>query len=150
MKAPTVIRSISALALGTGALAACDSDINRMESARPGDTRVADRTNPGAPKPPDTIGATPTPGALAERGAPPSAGVTTAGGDDAALRSKIKAKLQDQAAAGLANVDVDIRDGVVELTGVVEKPEQKQRAGQVARAVGGVRDVVNKIEVRAA
>jgi hyperosmotically inducible periplasmic protein len=150
MKTPRVIRSISAFALGIGALAACDSDINRTESARPGDTRVADRTNPGAPKPPDTIGATPTPGALAQRGAPPSAGVTAAGTDDEVLKSQIKAKLQDQAAAGLANVDVDIKDGVVELTGVVQKPEQKQRAGQVARGVDGVRDVVNKIEVRAA
>ena len=150
MNTRTVARSISALALGIGALAACDSDINRTESARPGDTRVADRTAPGAPKAPDTIGATPTPGALAERNAPASAGVTPSGTDDAALKSQIKAKLQDQAAAGLANVDVDIKDGVVELTGVVEKAEQKQRAGQVVRAVEGVRDVVNKIEVRAA
>ena len=150
MKAPKVIRSISALALGIGALAACDSDISRTESKRPGDTRVADRTSPGSPKPPDTIGATPTPGALADRGAARSAGPMAAGTDDAALKSQVKAKLQDQAAAGLANVDVDIKDGVVELTGVVEKPEQKQRAGQVARGVDGVRDVVNKIEVRAA
>ena len=74
----------------------------------------------------------------------------TAGTDDAALKSQIKAKLQDQAAAGLANVDVDIKDGVVELTGVVEKAEQKQRASQVVRAIEGVRDVVNRIEVRAA
>jgi hypothetical protein len=149
MKAPRVIHSISALALGIGALAACDSDINRTESARPGDTRVADRTAPGAPQSPDTIGGT-SPGALAERNAPPSAGVNTAGTDDATLKSQVEAKLQDQAAAGLANVQVDIKDGVVELTGVVERPEQKQRATQLVRTVEGVRDIVNRIEVRAA
>jgi hyperosmotically inducible protein len=70
--------------------------------------------------------------------------------DDAAIKTQIKAKLQTHAAAGLGNVDVESNGGVVRLTGLVQRPELKQRAAELARNVDGVRDIVNHIEVRAA
>jgi hypothetical protein len=47
----------------------------------------------------------------------------------------------------IIRVDVDISNAVVYLSGVVDSPEQKQRAEQRAREVSGVRDVVNSLQV---
>jgi hyperosmotically inducible periplasmic protein len=43
--------------------------------------------------------------------------------------------------------DVHADDGVVTLTGLVELPRQRERAEQVARGVGGVKEVKNKVAV---
>jgi hypothetical protein len=142
MMSSTVIRGLSGLVLGLGVLAGCDSQMNdRTGDSRSGGSRVADR--PGVPATasrPGTIGTTPT----------PEATISPTKVDDAAIETQIKAKLQAHAAAGLGNVDVESDGGVVRLTGVVQRPELKQRAAELARNVDGVRDIVNNIEVRAA
>ena len=145
MRFPAVIRGISVLVLGLGMLAGCDSQMNdRTGNSRSGDSRVADRRQDSTASRPGTIGTTPAPEATM------SPGMTAAKVDDAAIKTQIKAKLRDHAAAGLGNVDVESDSGVVRLTGVVQRPELKQRAAELVRNVDGVRDIVNDIEVRAA
>lgn len=46
-----------------------------------------------------------------------------------------------------ANLTVDYGEGVVTLSGVVFRPEQRQEAEDVARNVPGVKRVVNEILV---
>ena len=44
-------------------------------------------------------------------------------------------------------VSFDSEQGVVTITGTVESAATKQKIGERARAVGGVKDVVNNLEV---
>jgi len=48
----------------------------------------------------------------------------------------------------LTRIDVDTNNGVVALNGVVESPDQKARAEQLARRVDGVRNVINNLQVQ--
>ncbi len=68
--------------------------------------------------------------------------------DDTTITTTVKSKLALEKASSLTRVGVDTVKGVVHLTGVVENPELKQRAESVARGVGGVRDVVNNLQVQ--
>src|SRR5262245_3219605 len=68
---------------------------------------------------------------------------------DAAITGKVKTALA--ADVGLKtvtgiNVDTD-NDGVVTLKGKVETADQKKRAGEVAKKVGGVKSVKNQLTV---
>lgn len=47
------------------------------------------------------------------------------------------------------NIDVEVADGVVTLTGTVESESEKQTAEQIARETDGVKDVRNQVLVRA-
>jgi len=67
--------------------------------------------------------------------------------DDAALASKVDAKLVADPEVAANNVDVDVQDGVVTLSGVVKTARAKQRAEDVARRIEGVRRVINEIKV---
>ena len=51
-------------------------------------------------------------------------------------------------AANFTRIDVDTTNHVVSLTGVVESPEQKARAQQIAMDVSGVRRVDNNLQVQ--
>jgi sporulation protein YlmC with PRC-barrel domain len=68
---------------------------------------------------------------------------------DAAITSKVKLKLAAEKASTLAKIDVDTRQGVVQLSGTVENERMKQRAAELAREVNGVRRVVNTLKVQA-
>jgi hypothetical protein len=70
--------------------------------------------------------------------------------DNQTLKANVKARLVADRAANLTRVGVDANQGVVYLTGTVESPELRQRAAQVAHEVGGVRQVVNNIQVETA
>jgi hyperosmotically inducible protein len=67
--------------------------------------------------------------------------------DDAAITSKVKSALVADATTNPLKVDVDTNEGVVRLSGTVEKAENRTRAEEVARNVEGVRRVVNDIQV---
>lgn len=55
--------------------------------------------------------------------------------DDAAITSKVKAKLfEEDILKGLA-ISVETFEGNVTLTGAVDTPEQKERAGKIAKSV---------------
>lgn len=67
--------------------------------------------------------------------------------DDAALTSKVKAKLTADPEVNPFNIDVDTDQGVVTLRGEVDDSETKAEAGKLARNTSGVRGLRNLIEV---
>jgi len=67
--------------------------------------------------------------------------------DNQTLRANVKGRLVGDRIGNLTRVGVDANQGVVYLTGTVESAELRQRAEQVAREAGGVRGVVNNIQV---
>ncbi len=68
--------------------------------------------------------------------------------DDAAISTKVKAKLlHDSLTEGL-KVDVNTNSGVVQLSGFVDSNDQRERADALAHSVGGVRSVRNDLIVR--
>jgi hyperosmotically inducible protein len=76
-----------------------------------------------------------------------SAAVPTTGTFDPALTVEVKTKLMaDPAVSGLS-IDVDTSDGVVTLTGNVATQAEKDRAIEIARGVGNVLRVEDKIVV---
>jgi hyperosmotically inducible protein len=69
--------------------------------------------------------------------------------DDTIIASKVKAQLVDEAGFGTASaINVEVRGGVVQLSGFVSSEAEKQRAAQVAQNVDGVADVRNDVAVR--
>jgi hyperosmotically inducible protein len=52
--------------------------------------------------------------------------------DDKVIGSKIKAKLINEPGIRSLNIDVDVNNGVVTLTGLVEYQHQKNRAIEIA------------------
>jgi len=44
-------------------------------------------------------------------------------------------------------IDVEVKDGVCTLKGKVEEEKQKGRAEKIAKRVGGVKTVVNQIQI---
>ena len=67
---------------------------------------------------------------------------------DAAITTAVKSKLAKEKASTLTKINVDTRQGVVELNGNVDSPAMKQRATEVTRQVDGVRRVVNNLKVQ--
>lgn len=68
--------------------------------------------------------------------------------DDKIILSKVKAGLAADATVAAHQVNIDVRQGVVQLAGFVDTAEQKTRAGELARNVGGVTRVDNQIEIK--
>jgi osmotically-inducible protein OsmY len=68
--------------------------------------------------------------------------------DDSTITTSVKAKLVGDKVANLTRVDVDTTNRVVSLNGVVESSEQKTRAEQLAKEVGGVRRVDNNLQIQ--
>lgn len=64
------------------------------------------------------------------------------------VTSKIKAKLVAEVGLRGLNISVSTSNNEIILTGVVDKPQQVQLAGSVARSVKGARRVRNHIVVR--
>ncbi len=58
--------------------------------------------------------------------------------DDSTITASVKAKLVGDKAANLTRIEVDTTNQVVTLNGVVESADQKAKAQQLARQVGGV------------
>jgi osmotically-inducible protein OsmY len=69
--------------------------------------------------------------------------------DDSVITAKVKTELIRDEFVKARDVNVDTFRGTVQLSGFVEREEQKQRAGEIARQINGVRDVVNNITVKA-
>ncbi len=69
--------------------------------------------------------------------------------DDASITTAVKAKLAAEKAASLTQIGVETTLRVVHLTGVVANDAHRQRAGELAGSVKGVREVRNDIQVRA-
>lgn len=68
--------------------------------------------------------------------------------DDSNTTAAVKARLAQDKVSSLTRIDVDTNGGVVALNGTVESAEQRARAEQIARAVGGVKSVINNLQVQ--
>ena len=68
--------------------------------------------------------------------------------DDRTITTSVKTKLVADRAANLTRVDVDTTNRVVSLNGVVQTPDQKQRAEELAMQVTGVRSVNNNLQIQ--
>jgi hyperosmotically inducible protein len=68
--------------------------------------------------------------------------------DDTSITTAVKAKLAADKAATLTQVGVETNLRTVHLTGVVASDALRQRAGDLASSVKGVREVKNDIQVR--
>ena len=69
--------------------------------------------------------------------------------DDAGITAAVKAKRAGEKISTVTRIDVDTNQGVVALNGTVQTEAMRARAGQIARDVKGVRDVVNNLKVQA-
>src|SRR6266478_7281224 len=68
--------------------------------------------------------------------------------DDSTITASVKAKLVGDKTANLTRIDVDTTNQVVTLNGIVESADQKAKAEQLARQVGGVKGVKNNLQVQ--
>jgi hyperosmotically inducible protein len=68
--------------------------------------------------------------------------------DDTTITTTVKAKLAAEKGSTLTRVQVDTNRGVVQLTGVVDSSADRSLAERVTRGVGGVKNVVNNLQVR--
>jgi osmotically-inducible protein OsmY len=67
--------------------------------------------------------------------------------DDTTITASVKTKLVADKATNLTRVDVDTNHGTVYLNGSVDSVEQRARAEQLAWQAGGVKAVVNNLQV---
>jgi len=68
--------------------------------------------------------------------------------DDASITTAVKAKLAGEKIATLTRIGVETELRTVYLTGVVENEDMRRRAAELARQVGGVREVVNNLKIQ--
>jgi hyperosmotically inducible periplasmic protein len=68
--------------------------------------------------------------------------------DDTTITTSVKANLTAEKAANFTRIDVDTTNQVVTLNGVVESADQKAKAEQIARQVGGVKSVKNNLQIQ--
>jgi hyperosmotically inducible protein len=66
---------------------------------------------------------------------------------DAAITTKVKSAVFAEPGLKASQISVDTKDGVVVLSGMVDKPEVKERAVQIAGQVDGVRSVVDNLAI---
>ncbi|HKR34852.1 MAG TPA: BON domain-containing protein [Steroidobacteraceae bacterium] len=64
------------------------------------------------------------------------------------MTAKVKAKLVDDPVTKAYEINVETFKGTVQLSGSVDSDEARSRATQLARDVGGVKDVQNSLQVR--
>jgi len=68
--------------------------------------------------------------------------------DNTAMKADVKGKIAEIYPKETFNIGVTVDNGVVTLTGDVDTSEQRQRIGEAAQSVSGVRSVINNIRVR--
>ena len=68
--------------------------------------------------------------------------------DDAALLTSVKSALVSNPVTEAGEINVDVNRGTVKLSGFVDTPEEKSKAGDLARGVDGVQTVQNDIAVK--
>jgi osmotically-inducible protein OsmY len=66
--------------------------------------------------------------------------------DDATITAKVKASIINE--LGLKQINVESLQDVVQLSGFVDTPQVKARAGEIARGTKGVKSVQNDLVVR--
>ena len=69
---------------------------------------------------------------------------------DDSLTQIVRSALESESSLDARKIDVENTHGNVALHGTVESEEQREKAGRIAGAVGGVRNVVNDLTVDSA
>ena len=67
---------------------------------------------------------------------------------DDAVYNQVRIKLADDPVVKGGGLQVDVKQGVVTLSGTVELPVQIEKATKVAKKVKGVKEVINHIELK--
>jgi osmotically-inducible protein OsmY len=67
---------------------------------------------------------------------------------DDAIYDNVRIKLASDIDVKGGGLKVDVKDGVVTLSGSVDNSNQKDKAGHIAKKVKGVKKVVNNIEIK--
>jgi len=68
--------------------------------------------------------------------------------DDVTITTKVKAALVENPATKARQIDVDTKNGVVQLNGFVDSSTAKSEAENSARTVSGVKSVDNNLQVK--
>lgn len=68
---------------------------------------------------------------------------------DASITARVKAAFLMEAGLQTGAISVETNDGLVVLTGMLERPDQVAQAGRVAARIGGVRSIHNDLRARA-
>ncbi len=68
--------------------------------------------------------------------------------DDTVITAKVKTALATDPVVAAHEVNVETRDGVVQLAGFVDSANQKSQASEVTRRIAGVKSVDNQLEVK--
>jgi osmotically-inducible protein OsmY len=68
--------------------------------------------------------------------------------DDSVITTKIKTQLANDEFLKSFQISVETRKGIVELSGFVDSQNAKDKAGQIARGVAGVKYVKNALIVK--
>jgi hyperosmotically inducible protein len=67
---------------------------------------------------------------------------------DQMIETKVNAALMSDQGTDAGDIDVEVREGVVQLSGFVSSEVEKQRAGEIAQGVKGVKDVHNSLDLK--
>ena len=67
---------------------------------------------------------------------------------DDAVYNQVRIKLADAPEVKGGGLDVEVKQGVVTLSGTVELEVQREKAAKVAKKVKGVKEVINHIELK--
>jgi len=70
--------------------------------------------------------------------------------DDTRISAEVTTKLAAESPSNFLTIDVKTESGIVTLSGTVDSSEKRARAAQIAGAVGGVKGLVNNIQVAGA
>jgi|SwirhisoilCB3_FD_contig_41_9650254_length_454_multi_1_in_0_out_0_1 osmotically-inducible protein OsmY len=68
--------------------------------------------------------------------------------DDSVISNKVRAAIIKDSELSIFQIDVTTYKGIVQLSGFVDTPEQKQHAAEVARQINGVQEVKNNLVVK--
>jgi len=68
--------------------------------------------------------------------------------DDTTITTKVKAAIFEDTTLKTLQINVETRDGVVQLAGFVDSAQNVKRAAEVARGVKGVKSVKNDLIVK--
>ena len=68
--------------------------------------------------------------------------------DDSVITTKVKSQLAADELLKAFQVSVETRKGMVELSGFVDSQKAKDKAGEIARGVGGVKSVKNDMRLK--
>ena len=68
--------------------------------------------------------------------------------DDAGIKTAVKAKLTVERFSNIVNIDVNVTNGIVTLSGEVPNAQVAADAAAEARTVDGVKQVKNNLQVK--